>query len=191
VLLGSRNRLINRGAGPLSLHGERTGARTMRVAQRVYGTGRGHRSFDIDGARFDFWRIPGEGRYWKLRDALSIELWTSGERPRRVRSSPKTRFCMRDLFRAPGRTGPRGRIFGACSQNDGAGRVRMGLSRGWTESYPAFYHEQSIDVTGLRGCFDLRHRADPENLILESDESNNAASTFVRLPLRRGSAGRC
>lgn len=193
VRLGSRNRLINLGAGPLSLHGRRATARTMTVAQRVYRRGSGSRMFALRGVRFDFWFIPGQGRYWKLRDALRFELWTAGSgKPRRVRTGRKTRFCMRDLLKAPGRSGPRRRVFPGCSQNSRARTVRMGISRGWVESYPTGYHEQYVDVTGLRGCFTLRHVADPRGHVLESREANNVARTVVRLPLGRGGrVGRC
>ncbi len=194
-LLASRNRIINRGDGPLFLTGERTGARTMRVSQRLYRTGRGFRAFPLDAARFDFWLIPGQGRYWKLRDALRFELWTAGGgAARQVRTGKKTRFCMRDLREARGLAGPRRRVFPACSQSDRARRVRMGISAGWVESYPAGYHEQYVDVTGLRGCFSLRHVADPLGLLLESDDANNTARTVLRLPRRPGrvrGAGRC
>jgi len=69
--------------------------------------------------------------------------------------------------------------------------VRMGISAGWYESYPAFYYEQYVDVTGLSGCYSLRHVADPLNHIFESDESNNVSATRVRLPPRRGRVRGC
>lgn len=192
TLLGSRNRLVNRGAGPLSLDGRRATARTMTVTQRVYRRGRGFRAFPVPAARFDFWLIPGQGRYWKLRDGLRFELWTAGRATnRKVTGGRKTRFCMRDLLKAPGRPGPRRRVFPGCNQDPKAKSVRMGISRGWVESYPPGYFEQYVDVTGLRGCFSLRHIADPEGNVLEADETNNTSSTVLRLPFRRGSAGRC
>jgi hypothetical protein len=63
----------------------------------------------------------------------------------------------------------------------------MGISVGWEESYPAGYFQQDIDVTGLRGCYSLRHIADPKQHVYESDESNNMASVRIRLP----GGGRC
>ncbi len=62
---------------------------------------------------------------------------------------------------------------------------------GWADIYPASYHEQYVDVTGLRGCFALWHVADPRDHLAESDETNNAARTVVRLPLHAGRAGYC
>jgi hypothetical protein len=63
--------------------------------------------------------------------------------------------------------------------------VRLGTSVGWSDVYPASYHEQWVDVTGLRGRFELVHIADPLDGVEELDETNNAAGVTVRLPLRR------
>ena len=67
----------------------------------------------------------------------------------------------------------------------------MGISAGWEESYPAGYYEQYVDVTGLSGCFALRHVADPLGHVFESDESNNIAQTRFHLPPRRGRVRGC
>jgi hypothetical protein len=182
VLLGARNKLVNRGAGPLYLLGTRRNSRTMTVRQRIFAVGGGHVDHPLANTYFDLWRIPGQGSFWKLRDALRFELWTAGPFERFVKPGRKTRFCMRDLVEVPGMPGPRSRIFGACSQSRRAQTVRMGLSVGWQESYPAGYFEQYVDVTGLRGCHALRHVADPLARVLESDESNNIAQTRVLLP---------
>jgi hypothetical protein len=195
VLLGSRNILVNRGAGPMYLLGQRLGLRTMTVRQRIYTTDGTFVEFPLERARLDFWTIPvppGQGRYWKLRDGLRFELWTAGGPIERfVRFGRKTRFCMRDLRRVPGMAGPRTRQFPACNQSPDKQVVRLGISAGWYESYPAFYFEQYVDVTGLRGCYSLRHIADPLGHIFESDESNNMAATRVRLPPRRARVRGC
>ncbi len=190
--LGSRNKLVNRGTGPLYLIGTRESPRTMTVRQRIYKTHDARAEYVLQNARFDFWLIPGQGRFWKLRDALRFELWTAGGPIERfVKRGVKTRFCMRDLQRVPGLPGPRTRQFGACSQKRDARSVRMGVSVGWRESYPAGYHEQYVDITGLRGCYALRHIADPRGHVFESDESNNMSQTRVRLPPRRGRVRGC
>lgn len=190
--LGSRNILVNRGAGPLYLLGERATRTTMTVHQRIYTTSGGHAEFPLADTRLDFWPIPGQGHYWKLRDALRFELWTAGGPIERfVKRGRKTRFCMRDLQRVPGVPGLRTRRFPACNQSPDQQRVRMGISVGWLESYPPGYHEQYVDITGLRGCYALRHIADPLGHVFESDESNNMSQTRVRLPPRRGRVQGC
>lgn len=190
--LGSRNRLINRGNGPLFLIGRRNGARTMRVQQRIYSRSGRHTNYPLAHTWFDFWAIPGQGSYWKLRDGLRFELWTAdGPVAQFVKVGRKTRFCMRDLFEVPGLPGPRYRKFGACNQSPRKREVRMGISVGWEESYPPAYYEQYVDITGLRGCFFLRHIADPLNHVYESDESDNFADRRVHLPPRRGRVRGC
>ncbi len=193
--LRSRNRLGNAGAVPLFLLGDRDGGnrRTMAVRQRIYGVSGAHREFPLLDTHFDFWFIPNQGRFWKLRDALRFELWTVGEgADRLVKVGRKTRFCMRDLLRAAGGPqGPRKPRFPACNQNADARQVRMGISVGWIESYPAGYYEQYVDVTGLRGCYSLRHVADPSSRVFEADESNNTSFRHVRLPARRGRVRDC
>jgi subtilase family serine protease len=81
-------------------------------------------------------------------------------------------------------------VLPGCSRNPNRRVVRLGTSVGWADVYPAGYHENYIDVTGLRGCFAFRHRADPENHLVESDETNNVSRIFIRLPYR-GRPGRC
>ena len=115
VRLGSRNRLVNQGAGPLSLDGRRLGPRTMTVRQRIHRVAGAYADHPLANTYFDFWRIPGQGRFWKLRDGLRFELWTGGPVERFVKGGIKTRFCMRDLRQVPGLPGPRSRIFGACT----------------------------------------------------------------------------
>ena len=192
--LRSRNRLANVGSGPLFLLGDRDGGneRAMAVRQRIYGVSGAHREYPLADAHFDFWLIPNQGRFWKLRDGLHFELWTAGAAGQLVKGGRKTRFCMRDLVRDDrGPRGPRVRQFPACSQAGDAQHVRMGISVGWVESYPAGYYEQYVDVTGLRGCYSLRHIADPFGHVFESDESNNVSRRHVLLPARRGRVRDC
>src|SRR5436305_12351862 len=192
VRLASRNELINRGSGPLFLLGKRDSATTMTVSQRIYSQSGRHTDYPLADTHFDFWAIPGQGSYWKLRDGLRFGLWTAGGPVEQfVRVGRKTRFCMRDLMQVPGLPGPRYREFPACNQSSRTRSLRMGISVGWAESYPPAYFEQYVDITGLSGCFALRHIADPLQHVYESDESNNMSERRVRLPPRRGRVRGC
>jgi hypothetical protein len=161
----------------------------MRVTQRIYRVDGGHLDLRTDG-RLDFYYIPGQGRYWKLRDAARFELWSvdgHGRRKRLVRTGPKLDYCLRDLTRtSASRRSPRRRIYPGCSQNARKRWVTLGTSVGWSDVYPASYYEQYIDVTGLRGCFAYVHVADPKDHLRESHEQNNEAQRIVRLPFERG-----
>jgi Lysyl oxidase len=65
--------------------------------------------------------------------------------------------------------------------------IREGISPGWTDRYPANYHGQSFDLTGLRGgLYVLVQRANPLLYLRESDYANNSASALLRLSWRDG-----
>ena len=81
---------------------------------------------------------------------------------------------------------PRHRVYGACSQDPGRERLRLGTSVGWSDIYPADYDRQWVSVAGLRGCYAFVMRVDPQNLLFESNESNNRSARIVRLPYRDG-----
>ena len=77
-------------------------------------------------------------------------------------------------------------VFGACNQTASKQELTLGTSVGWADIYPASYPGNVIDVTGLQGCFVVRHVADPQNHILESNEANNVSVRVVRLPYAPG-----
>lgn len=193
TLLRMRNSIDSRGLGPASLRGRRRGPRTM-VARQVLRRRSGGVRHLRTGARLVFKDIPGQGPYWKMADAARFELWSvdgAGAAVRVVRTGPKQHYCLRDLVltRRSGRS-PRRRVYPGCSQNPRLRAVTLGTSVGWSDIYPAGYHENWIDVTGLRGTFLVVQTADPRNGILELNEQNNASQRLVRLPSGRPVSGR-
>ncbi|HEY4094497.1 MAG TPA: lysyl oxidase family protein [Baekduia sp.] len=192
VRLLTANHIVNVGQGPLELVGTKDPARP-RFAQAVQVIRtRGGRPVYFPAAGWIYWKaIPGQGHYWKYYRAARFELWTlnpDGTRAQMVRTGPKLSYCFRDLARVRtwART-PKQRVFPACSQSFGRRALRLGVSPGWADVYPATYHQNWIDVTGLRGCFAFVHRADPTGQLIEQREDNNLAERIVRLPARRGS----
>jgi lysyl oxidase len=189
ALLRATNNVKSRGKGPVMLRGRRTGRLEMSARQHIYRTD-GSRLIARTGAELYFKLVPGQGHYWKMKDAAQFELWSvdaEGHRQALVRKGPKVYYCLRDLKRtSPSRRSPKGRIFPHCNQDSRKKSVTLGTSTGWSDVYPSTYHEQWIDVTGLRGCFAYVHRADPGNHIFESREDNNDSQRIVRLPFRRG-----
>jgi hypothetical protein len=193
LLLRATSAIKSRGRGPIEIHGRRSARRRMSVRQRIYRVDGSHLTVRSDGNLY-FYFIPGQGRYWKFANAARFELWSvdgQGRRERLVRIGPKLHYCFRDLVKTGGGPhSPKKRLYPGCNQNPSKRRVTLGTSVGWSDVYPAGYHEQYLDVTGLRGCFAYVHRADPRNWIFESHEGNNDAQRIVRLPPRRG-PGRC
>ena len=185
VLLRATSSINSVGLGPVELRGHRTGPNTMRAVQRIYRRGGGHVTVRT-GARLGFKSIPGQYRYWKLRDAAHLEIWSvdrRGRRVKRVRRSPKLLYCLRDLQRRfPSARSPRRPHYPACSQDKHRRRVTLGTSVGWSDVYPSTYHEQYVDVTGLHGRFRYELVADPTGVIYTSDARPPRSSRLVRIP---------
>ena len=187
-LLHATNSIDSRGEGPAELRGKRNGRHYMEADQRIHLRGGGRRTVRTP-AFLGFKHIPGQGGYWKYKDAALFEIWTldADDNPvERVRTGPKLYYCLRDLVRTRAMRGsPRRRVYPACNQKRTARAVTLGTSVGWSDVYPASYHEQYIEITGLRGRYGFFHIADPKNGIWENDEDDNAAMTIVSLPSGR------
>ena len=195
TLLRASNAILSVGRGPVVLLGDRQpGSRTMSVRQRIYTTTGRFITLHPAQARIVFKHIPGQGGYWKFVNAARFELWSLGPGRQLLRTGPKLVYCFRDLQRLrPSARSPRTRVFGGCNQDRHRRSVRLGTSVGWADVYPASYHENYVDVTGLRGCFGLWQIADPTNVIAETDELDNASRTLVHLRGggRQPIVGRC
>ncbi|MBO9534728.1 MAG: hypothetical protein J7513_17270 [Solirubrobacteraceae bacterium] len=192
-MLRAANAVLSIGPGPAEVRGTRTGPGVMDAVQYVHRAG-GQRPLAVPGGAGNllFKHIPGQGGYWKFANAAKFELWTTGANPRLVRTGPKLTYCLRDLRKLWNwDRSPRRFVYPGCSRNPNRKKVTLGTSVGWADIYPAPYYEQWIDVTGLRGCFDLLHIADPDNHIVELDETNNTAKTRVRLPMGKRKVSRC
>jgi Lysyl oxidase len=197
-VLRAANSINSVGKGPAELRGSRSGPRLMDAHQRIRKKG-GRMVRFRTGAKLYFKSIPGQGRYWKFRDAARFALWLlqrDGDRVRRVEVGPKQSYCLRDLERThPGiPNSPRRWVYPACSQDAGRQRVKLGTSVGWSDIYPYTYNQNWIELDDIpeRGCYAFVHIADPENGIYELNERNNAASTVVYLtPSGRYKPKRC
>jgi len=186
-VLRATSSVNNVGRGPAELHGHRNGWHSMQASQRVHKRGGGAARFHTN-AKLHFKMIPGQGRYWKFHNAARFELWSldrNGERKHRVATGPKVDYCLRDLVHSgPGRPhSPGGPVYPGCSQNPNRNGVTLGTSVGWSDVYPAGYHEQFIRTKKVRarGCYAFVMTADPTNKILELDERNNRAAKTVFL----------
>jgi hypothetical protein len=189
VLLRATSDVQSRGKGPMELRGRRDGPRSMRTNQRIYKAGGGHITVP-SGAKLRFTYVGTYfgGSYWKVHQLATFELipvLPDGTLGEVVRTSPKLNYCLRDLTRTrAGRRSPAGRVYPGCNQDPFRDRVKLGTSVGWSDIYPAAYHQQWIDVAGLRGCFVYRMIVDPKEHLFESNEKDNMSQRRVRLPYR-------
>ena len=198
TLLRAANSVNSIGDGPIEVRGWRAPdsipGRTMRAVQRVHRID-GSKLTISTGAGLVFKPIPGQGGYWKFNHPAQFELWrlnSAGNPTMLAKRGPKVAYCLRDLVNSfPELPGPFERVYPACSQSRGLRGVTLGTSVGWSDVYPATYHEQWIDVTGLSGCFAYVHRADPRDTIYEINEANNFSAVAVRLPWRGAGARGC
>jgi hypothetical protein len=189
-VLRLENRIVNVGAGPAELFGQRVSPTEMH-ARQVIADAAGKRRRIETGAELYFKSVPSRGgSYWKFKDAARFELWAvdlTAHRTQLVRVGPKHDYCLRDLRRVRFTANVRRhRFFGHCNQRASKREVTLGTSVGWADVYPSTYPDNWIDVTGLEGCFAVVQRVDPGHHIIEANEANNVSSKIVRLPFKPG-----
>lgn len=189
VLLRATSDVRSRGRGPMELRGRRSGRDEMRTNQRIYKAGGGHITIPSRATlHFTYVGAYFGGSYWKVHQLAHFDLLRvrgDGSLGEVVRTSPKLNYCLRDLQRTrPGRRSPSHPVYPGCNQNPLRDRVTLGTSVGWSDIYPASYSKQWINVAGLRGCFVYRMTVDPKEVLVESNEDDNASQVRVRLPYR-------
>jgi hypothetical protein len=187
VLLRATSDVRSRGRGPMELVGRRNGWRTMRTNQRIWRVGGGHLTVKSEATlRFTDVGYQFGGAYWKVHQLARFDLrpvLADGSLGDPVRTSPKLNYCLRDLYRTqPSTVSPPTRYYPACNQNPYRNRVTLGTSVGWSDIYPAPYHQQYINVAGLSGCFVYEMTVDPQENLFESNENDNVSRRLVQLP---------
>ena len=173
--------VVNVGAGRFEARGSRasTSDPTMDVRQRIYTTDGRHRSVATDAVM----RYADDGHnHWHVQNLQRFRLYRISDGAR-VGSGAKTGFCFWDNTKydlsLPG--APTSTHYPGCGVR-GDLRVRVGLSVGWGDTYPARMSRQHIDITGLRnGDYRLTQTADASNWFAESNNSNNKAITYLRI----------
>ena len=189
MLLRATSDVQSRGKGPMELRGRRDGWHSMKTNQRIYKVGGGHITVPSEAKlHFTYVGTYFGGSYWKVHQLANFELrrvGPDGVIGEVVRTSPKLNYCLRDLYRTrAGRHSPPGRVYPGCNQDPYRDRVKLGTSVGWSDIYPAAYHQQWIDVAGLRGCFAYRMIVDPQEHLFESNEDDNMSQRLVHLPYK-------
>ena len=182
--LGFDSAVDNVGQGPARFRSHRDpGERTMQADQIVQLSDGSTRVYPEVGR--NRYVIEPPHRHWHVMDFDRYELRRPSDHSLVVRDR-KSGFCLADHYghaarRVAGFSGPR--FLGNCGQGQPELlSVEQGTSIGYTDRYPANFHGQNVDLTGVpAGDYILVHRANPEELLQELDYANNAASLRVRL----------
>lgn len=149
-------------------------ATSQPVQQRIYGD---HRVFARTAG--DFVYHPSH-KHFHLDNFETYQLRPAGS-PDAVASGTKVSFCLTDIAAVPGRPAPPAAALTLDLPPMSCGTREQGISPGHTDYYGPTLADQWIDVTEVpTGDYELVLTSDPNNVILESDESNNTVS----LPLQ-------
>ncbi len=201
--------IANHGDGPLEIFpsaastncdGDGNPDNDREASQRTFADtdGDGGYGAGVDGIvaeqRIGCMRYHAIHDHWHVLDFARYELHREPqgrrESSRIVAKRRKVGFCVGDnriAFtdnpRVPGGPtypfGPAGSV--GCDQS-----ATQGLSIGWADLYLFFVPGQELDVTGVPpGRYCLVTRADPRDLIDESNEENNVRRTLLALDSRR------
>jgi hypothetical protein len=191
------NEIGNRGRGPLEIYpsassnncdGDGDPSNDRDVHQRIFldsnGDGVFHRSQDtgFEHHLFGCEQYHPAHHHWHVLDFSRYKLIRM-KTGRTVATSTKIGFCIIDTDHAFGGVpgSPAQRHYptgsGVCDEDS-----IDGLSVGWADTYSYYLPGQELNVTGLRrGRYCLVSTADPDGLLRESNNSNNARRTLIAL----------
>jgi len=192
--------LANVGVGPLELtpRGSATcPARQHPADQRVYQDGDGDGRYVVRTDRKRATRPAGcmlvhRGHdHWHF-DAMAGYALSRPDTGGPIVSADKVSFCLRDNRRVAGMPASTPRRYGDCED-----RLDLqGISSGWADVYSNDLDGQVLDIPDNlpNGTYCLRTVADPDGLIQESNESDNAAVLAIQITgarVRPAPAGAC
>ncbi len=118
--------------------------------------------------------------HFHLVEIVAYSLWNEAGTTQ-VRQGSKVGFCMLDVEQLddrhpdPGERAYEESVVENCRANDpDADYLRMGVTEGWRDVYEGKITFQWVDVSDLRpGHYRLAAEADPYDVVVESDETNN------------------
>ena len=170
----------------MELRGRRDGPRSMKTNQRIYKKGGGHVTVPSEAKlHFTYVGTYFGGSYWKVHQLATSscdESAPTASRRRRPHQPQAQLLPARPDRTRAGRRSPPSRVYPGCNQDPFRDRVKLGTSVGWSDIYPAAYHQQWIDVAGLRGCFVYRMIVDPRNTSSSRTRDDNAPSASSACP---------
>ncbi len=177
------NSILNGGPGPLELIGRPDPAEgVIRVSQRIYNL----QGLIVEEQRFGEFIFHEFHNHWHLEDFAIYEVWSlddKGELEAAVGAGNKVSYCVTDVSRAASDLSleaPTRRVYTHCW-----GELQ-GLSPNWVDIYTSNLYGQWVEITGLPdGIYALVATVDPEGLIREQIEDNNAGIVYFELASNR------
>ncbi len=159
------------GVGPLIMRAHRSSATAPMVADQVIKNSDGSETFRRGIGQLEF-AVSADHRHWHYRGFDRYELRRASD-GKRIAPDNKTGFCMPDPLFTPD----------YCGVNQpGSLGLQEGLGPGYVDLYQANLEGQNIDITGApKGLYHLVHRVNADSSMCESNLSNNAAATKLRL----------
>lgn len=168
---------INTGDGPLELVGaleEETG--TTRATQNII-----RKDGSTEERHVGNFVFHDDHKHWHFEDFVEFELFSlkeKGEPDQKLASTGKMTFCIQDYAPLsddfPGK--PAEAVYPQCVSD------MQGISVGWADTYLAEIPGQEIDIAGISdGVYAFRSIVDPENRVLEKDETNNSSITYIEI----------
>ncbi|HEY1367289.1 MAG TPA: lysyl oxidase family protein [Gaiellaceae bacterium] len=187
-LLGFTSLVDNRGPGVLWIKASRPpGAPTMDARQLVIVRPDGLRLVRGTGLFLRYTVAPPH-YHWHLLGYVRFELRRASDFRLIVRDH-KSGFCLADHYGiAPGVSHGPPRFLGSCGQFQPRLRsVEEGTSVGYTDRYPANFHGQNLDLTGVPpGNYWLVHRVNADWGLREERYDNDVASLLIRITWPNG-----
>lgn len=169
----------NTGPGAAELRGgSPTDGVLTNVRQRIYNDDLSF-SRDVPSPAIIRYENHADHSHFHLQSAARYSLWTE-DRVFEVIGSEKAGFCLTDSNHSEPAKGPPTPQYAPdfCSAGNPAplADVIMGISSGWRDDYPSFLAFQWLDVSSLRpGNYRLGADVDPDNFVIEANESNPVA----------------
>jgi hypothetical protein len=191
LLLRFTGYIRNAGPGALEIRGaDPVGGVMTRTWQRIYqDPGSGYRDDSSRHPQIAFESADGH-EHWHVRGAARFSLWNDAGTAE-VAPAAKVGFCLEDVERidAPPSSSPAydSDATQYCRQHQpSASSVFEGISPGWQDVYASKLPFQWVDVSDAApGQYRLGAQVDPDNVVIESNESNNGptlASEIVTVP---------
>jgi hypothetical protein len=167
----------NSGLGPLELVAGETGSAGQNVYQRVYSSDGSHQDYF---AGVFVWHPSHNHFHFGDYALYSLDpVSAPGGSPK---SGNKTTFCIMDTNKIDASLAgaPQQAFYSMC------GSTIQGMSVGWADTYGFTLDGQSIDFTGNpSGDYCLTIQIDPKGRLLETDETDNFASSLLRIDADR------